>query len=63
MGLLAAGVAIGVGELVAAGVRPQAAPVIAVGGAAVDRTPRALKEFAVRQFGENDKHVRTPRST
>jgi DMSO/TMAO reductase YedYZ molybdopterin-dependent catalytic subunit len=55
VGLLAAGVAIG--ELVAAGVRPQAAPVIAVGGAAVDRTPRALKEFAIRQFGENDKHV------
>jgi DMSO/TMAO reductase YedYZ molybdopterin-dependent catalytic subunit len=23
----------------------------------VDRTPRALKEYAIRQFGENDKHV------
>jgi DMSO/TMAO reductase YedYZ molybdopterin-dependent catalytic subunit len=57
VGLLAAGTAIGVGELLAAAVRPQAAPVIAVGGAAVDRTPRALKEFAIRQFGENDKHV------
>ncbi len=57
VGLLAAGAAIGVGELLAAGVRPQSAPVIAVGGAAVDRTPRALKEFAIRHFGENDKHV------
>jgi DMSO/TMAO reductase YedYZ molybdopterin-dependent catalytic subunit len=56
-GLLAAGTAVGVGELVAAAVRPSAAPVIAVGGAAVDRTPRALKEFAIRNFGENDKHV------
>jgi DMSO/TMAO reductase YedYZ molybdopterin-dependent catalytic subunit len=57
VGLLAAGTAIGVGELLAAAVRPRSAPVIAVGGAAVDRTPRALKEFAIRQFGENDKHV------
>lgn len=57
MGLLAAAVAVGVGELVAAAVRPQAAPVVAVGGAMVDRTPRALKEFAIRQFGERDKLV------
>ena len=57
VGLLAAATAIGIGELLAAAVRPQAAPVIAVGGAAVDRTPRPLKEFAIRQFGENDKHV------
>ena len=56
-GLLAAATAIGVGELLAAAVRPQAAPVIAVGGAAVDRTPRPLKEFAIRQFGEQDKLV------
>jgi DMSO/TMAO reductase YedYZ molybdopterin-dependent catalytic subunit len=57
VGLLAAGTAIGVGELLAAAVRPQSSPVIAVGGAAIDRTPRPLKEFAIRQFGENDKHV------
>jgi DMSO/TMAO reductase YedYZ molybdopterin-dependent catalytic subunit len=56
-GLLAAGTAVGIGELLAVAVRPTAAPVIAVGGAAVDRTPRAVKEFAIRQFGENDKHV------
>ena len=56
-GLLSAAVAVGVGELVAAAVRPQAAPVVAVGGAVIDRTPRALKEFAIRQFGERDKLV------
>ena len=41
----------------AAFVRPQAAPVIAVGGAFIDRTPSALKNFAVEHFGENDKTV------
>jgi hypothetical protein len=56
-GVLAAGLAIGIGGLVAAAVRPSAAPVIAVGGAAIDRTPRAVKEFAMREFGENDKRV------
>lgn len=57
VGLLAAAVAVGVGELLAALVRPQSAPVVAVGGAVIDRTPRALKEFAIRQFGERDKLV------
>ena len=56
-GALAAAVAVGVGELAAAAVRPQSAPVVAVGGAVIDRTPRALKEFAIRQFGERDKVV------
>ena len=54
-GLLAAAVAIGVANLVAAFVRPQASPIIAVGGAFIDRTPPALKNFAVQKFGENDK--------
>ena len=56
-GFLAAAVAIGVSTFVAAFVRPQAAPVIAVGGAFIDRTPSALKNFAVEHFGENDKTV------
>ena len=42
-------------NLVAAFVRPQASPIIAVGGAFIDRTPPALKNFAVEKFGENDK--------
>jgi hypothetical protein len=54
-GFLAAAVALGVANLVAAFVRPQASPIIAVGGAFIDRTPPALKNFAVEKFGENDK--------
>ena len=54
-GLLAAAVAIGAAMLAAAFVRPQASPVIAVGGALIDRTPSAVKNFAVEHFGENDK--------
>lgn len=54
-GFLAAAVAIGTATLAAAFVRPQASPVIAVGGAFIDRTPPAVKNFAVQHFGENDK--------
>jgi len=54
-GFLAAAVALGTANLVAAFVRPQASPIIAVGGAFIDRTPEALKNFAVEKFGENDK--------
>jgi hypothetical protein len=57
MGFLAAAVAIGVSTFAAAFVRPQASPIIAVGGAFIDRTPSALKNFAVQHFGENDKTV------
>jgi hypothetical protein len=56
-GFLAAAVAIGVANLVAAFVRPQASPIIAVGEAFIDRTPPALKNFAVQKFGENDKNM------
>ncbi|MET9827630.1 MULTISPECIES: sulfite oxidase [unclassified Streptomyces] len=56
-GLLAGGAALAVAELVAAAVRPEAGPVVAVGGAAIDRTPIALKDWAIRTFGTNDKLV------
>lgn len=56
-GLLAAALAIGVANLAAAFIRPQASPIIAVGGAFIDRTPPALKNFAVAKFGENDKNM------
>ncbi|MFG2073597.1 molybdopterin-dependent oxidoreductase [Nonomuraea maritima] len=36
---------------------PQTFPVVAVGDAVVDLTPAAVKEFAIRTFGENDKAV------
>jgi DMSO/TMAO reductase YedYZ molybdopterin-dependent catalytic subunit len=54
-GLVAGAVALGVGQLVAGVTSVNASPVIAVGGAFVDRTPAWLKEFAIRTFGENDK--------
>ncbi|MFD9302072.1 molybdopterin-dependent oxidoreductase [Streptomyces sp. NPDC060048] len=56
-GLLAGYAALAAAELTASLVRPQAGPVIVIGGAAVDRTPAALKDFAIRTFGENDKLV------
>ncbi|MET9481474.1 molybdopterin-dependent oxidoreductase [Streptomyces sp. NPDC006638] len=46
-----------VAELVSVAVRPEASPVTAVGGAFIDRTPPWLKEFAVRNFGTDDKLV------
>ncbi|MFI7340970.1 sulfite oxidase [Streptomyces sp. NPDC050085] len=56
-GLLSGYAAIAVAELVSAAVRPESGPVIAVGGAAIDRTPTAVKNWAIRHFGTNDKLV------
>jgi DMSO/TMAO reductase YedYZ molybdopterin-dependent catalytic subunit len=57
IGLLAAAVALGVGEAVAAFVRPAAAPVIAVGNRFIFLTPESVKRWAIRNFGINDKSV------
>ena len=54
-GLLAAAVALGVAELVAAVVGPASSPVVAVGDAVITVTPEPVKNFAIRTFGENDK--------
>ncbi|MFD5694411.1 molybdopterin-dependent oxidoreductase [Streptomyces rubiginosohelvolus] len=56
-GLLAGFAALTVAELVSAAVRPQAGPLTAVGGAAIDRTPTPVKDWAIRHFGEDDKLV------
>ncbi|ORT56800.1 molybdopterin-dependent oxidoreductase [Streptomyces sp. CB03238] len=56
-GLLAGYAALAVAELAAAAVRPEAGPVAAVGGAAIDRTPAPVKDWAIRTFGESDKLV------
>lgn len=56
-GLLSGYAALAAAELVSAAVRPEAGPVTAVGGAAIDRTPAALKDWAVRHFGTDDKLV------
>ncbi|MFD5412828.1 molybdopterin-dependent oxidoreductase [Streptomyces nojiriensis] len=56
-GLLAGFTALAAAELAAGLVRPAAGPVTVVGGAVIDRTPAALKDFAIRTFGEDDKIV------
>ena len=56
-GLLAAAVALGFAELTAALVGPASSPVIAVGDTVITLTPEPVKEFAIRNFGENDKIV------
>jgi hypothetical protein len=57
-GVLALGVFLAVAELAAAvlGI-PASAPAIAIGSEAIDVTPRPLKDFAIRTFGEDDKIV------
>ena len=57
VGLLCGGVAIGVAQLVAGIIDPDASPIVAVGSAAIDMTPEWLKSFAIRTFGSNDKTV------
>lgn len=54
-GVLAAGVVLGVGELVALPINPDASPFYAVGATTVDRTPAWAREFAIDTFGTNDK--------
>jgi DMSO/TMAO reductase YedYZ molybdopterin-dependent catalytic subunit len=54
-GVLAAAVAVGVAETAAAFVRPQAAPLVTISGAVVDRTPAGPREWAIRTFGTGDK--------
>jgi DMSO/TMAO reductase YedYZ molybdopterin-dependent catalytic subunit len=54
-GLLAAAVALGVGELVAGLVGPASSPVIAVGDAVIALVPEPVKTLAIRTFGEADK--------
>ncbi|MGW3111375.1 sulfite oxidase [Streptomyces sp. NPDC001091] len=56
-GILSGFASLALAELVAAAVRPQSSPVVAVGGASIDRTPAALKDWAIRNFGTNDKLV------
>ena len=56
-GLLAGYAALAVAELVSVPVRPEAGPVVAVGGAVIDRTPVSVKDWAIRTFGNDDKFV------
>ncbi len=54
-GIAAAGLAIGVAELVAVMTGARSAPLIAVGGVIVDAVPEPLKQFAIDVFGVHDK--------
>jgi DMSO/TMAO reductase YedYZ molybdopterin-dependent catalytic subunit len=56
-GVLASLTALAAAELVAAFVRPESSPVVAVGSNVVDLTPTWLREWAVGTFGTNDKPV------
>jgi DMSO/TMAO reductase YedYZ molybdopterin-dependent catalytic subunit len=47
----------GIGQLFAGFTVPAASPVVAVGGAAIDRTPLAVKDWATATFGTADKTV------
>jgi DMSO/TMAO reductase YedYZ molybdopterin-dependent catalytic subunit len=56
-GLVAAAAAMGIGQLFAGFTVPAASPVVAVGEAAIDRTPLAVKDWATSTFGTSDKTV------
>ncbi len=57
VGVAAVLVALAVGHLVAGLLNPNASPFYAVGNTAIDLTPMPVKDFAVRNFGTNDKLV------
>jgi DMSO/TMAO reductase YedYZ molybdopterin-dependent catalytic subunit len=56
-GLVSAAFGLGIAELAAALIRPEASPVIAVGNAAIAASPQSVKDFAIRNFGTGDKPV------
>ncbi len=57
LGLVSAGVAVAVGEVIAAFVRPAASPIIAVGNRFILLTPESVRRWAIREFGTDDKHA------
>ncbi|MGW6795819.1 molybdopterin-dependent oxidoreductase [Streptomyces chartreusis] len=57
IGLVAGGAGLGVGELVAVATGEASAPVAAAGDWAISITPTWLEQFAIRNFGSNDKTV------
>lgn len=55
--MVAAGLALGVAELVSAAIDPGSAPLAALGSTVVDHTPDRVREWAIDTFGTNDKLV------
>ena len=56
-GVLATLLGVAAGHLVAALTDPASSPVLAVGSTVIDLTPTPVKEWAVKQFGTNDKPI------
>ncbi|MGW0245167.1 molybdopterin-dependent oxidoreductase [Nocardia goodfellowii] len=56
-GILAAGLALGVAELIAAFAGADTAPLVVLGSTVIDHTPDGLREWAIQTFGTNDKAV------
>jgi DMSO/TMAO reductase YedYZ molybdopterin-dependent catalytic subunit len=56
-GLLSGAIGVCVGFLIAGLTGPVGSPVVAVGELAIDASPPAVKDFAIRNFGSNDKFV------
>lgn len=56
-GIVAIGAGLGIGELIAVTVGPDASPYFAVGSAVVDHTPTAVREWVIGNFGTSDKLV------
>ena len=56
-GVLAAGTALGVGQFVAGLTGASGSPVVAVGELQIDFTPPWLKNFAISEFGADDKLI------
>lgn len=56
-GVLAGAVAIGAGQLAAGLISPSSSPIAEVGQLQIDLTPSWLKNFAIQEFGSNDKRV------
>ncbi|MEV2220491.1 molybdopterin-dependent oxidoreductase [Nocardia vinacea] len=54
-GIVAAGLALGASELVAAFIGPDSAPPNALGSTVIDHTPDGLREWVIQTFGTNDK--------
>lgn len=55
LGVVVAAVALAAGQVLSAFAAAASSPIVAVGQAAIDRTPEWLKSFAIATFGERDK--------
>jgi DMSO/TMAO reductase YedYZ molybdopterin-dependent catalytic subunit len=57
VGVIAGGAGLAVGELVAVITGEQSSPAVAVGQWAISHTPTAVEQFAIRNFGSDDKRM------